>query len=88
MPGFIGPSHGSKPIAFILRPAQVTAIPRYQVLVDSAIIAGKTTIIPDDRGPFTDFGTLLTATSVVFTEIEFIHPTGSWGPFDTDSGSI
>lgn len=54
----------------------------------SGTISTTTQISAADVGPITDSSTVGSLTEITVGEFEFVHPTGSWGPFDTDNGVI
>jgi hypothetical protein len=87
MPGFITPfGHGNNPLLpIILHDRQAGIRPAF---VESITISGKTTVLSVEGGPYADPTTIITITSMPTGELEFVHPTGMWGPFDTDNGQL
>jgi hypothetical protein len=70
-----------------LVPAQV-GIGRTSYDTPSVIITSITQVLYVEGGPYSDSATFAIVTSVPTGELEFVHPAGQWGPFDTDNGQI
>ena len=56
--------------------------------VDSATIGTTTTLLSVESGPYNDSNTPAIVTQITTGELEYVHPTGYWGPFDTDDGVL
>jgi hypothetical protein len=55
--------------------------------VDSATLIALTTLTSIDA-LYVEANTLTVTTSLLEGDDLFVHPTGSWGPFDDDSGAL
>jgi hypothetical protein len=56
--------------------------------IDAASSSSVTTLISSEGGPYSDSASFSIITTIPVGEFEFLHPTGSWGVFDTDDGMI
>lgn len=56
--------------------------------IDAGSFSTKTALTSAEVGPFTDLATVGSLTQIPTGEFDFVHPTGSWGVFDTDDGVI
>jgi hypothetical protein len=67
-------------------PTTTQVIYTEQLWGDSATLATVTKVIYVEQ-LWRDSATLATVTQVIAEDL-FVHPTGFWGPFDTDNGAL